>query len=481
MAIIVVARSETEESQRGRDPCTHGEVVSGVMPLRARVIIGLSFVLALAACDDAKTGDAPASTPEAAPSEPTPEGKTEGKTEGKQAAAKDGEQAGGLAVAVQGTVESVREQGATGGSAEPVEVPVDPAAPPTSAAGWSSGTTMAEVGSVAVRSDDFFAIFDLKVDKYVKRGREIPKTAARRYRKALLDRLTYQELLRQEADRVGATYAPAELLARSEQQKRGIRDWAKHLERRGETNASLEAMYIAELREKAIIDAAGGLAVSRAEIEADYEKISGNWKSSEERVRAAHILVPIGAPSGPPEPEAKKKAIELHAEATKPGADFAAIARAHSTGPSSKKGGDLGIFTKDRMAEEFSDAAFAMKVGEVSKPVKTKFGYHVIKLLGRWPKGELPIDALEDQIKDRLRQRKLHQGRRELKERLLAGTKVTWWLDLETGARLSAGAPPETVKPSKPGHEHEHEPAPGHTKHAPGDTKHAPGDTKHAP
>src|SRR5690606_2228066 len=120
------------------------------------------------------------------------------------------------------------------------------------------------------------------------------------------------------------------------------------------------------------------------------------------------------------EAEAKEKAEQVHKLATAKNADFEALAREHSSGPSAMKGGDIGIFTEDRMAEEFSKAAFKLKVGEISKPVKTKFGYHIIKVTGKWPAGELPKEALEDQIRDRLRQRKLHQGRRELKEQLLA-------------------------------------------------------------
>src|SRR5690606_3200105 len=119
------------------------------------------------------------------------------------------------------------------------------------------------------------------------------------------------------------------------------------------------------------------------------------------------------------EAEAKEKAEQVHKLATAKNADFEALAREHSSGPSAMKGGDIGIFTEDRMAEEFSKAAFKLKVGEISKPVKTKFGYHIIKVTGKWPAGELPKDALEDQIVSRLQQRKLHQGRRELKEELL--------------------------------------------------------------
>ena len=285
--------------------------------------------------------------------------------------------------------------------------------------------------------------------KYADRGRDIPASADRRYRKSIAERLIYHEVLAQEAEKLGVKYDEAALKEREEQQKRGIRDWDKHLERRGETETSLREMYIAELREKAILDKQGKLEVTPAEIEEDYQKIKGNWKSDQPRVRASHLLIPIGpqkvdadphadpekaAPTPVPEgtdeekakweAEAKAKAEELYKAVTAPGADFSGVAKEKSTGPSAAKGGDIGIFTADRMAEEFSEVAFKMNVGDISKPVKTKFGYHIIKLTGKWPAGELPKEALEDQIVSRLEQRKLHQGRRELKEELLAKNTI---------------------------------------------------------
>jgi peptidyl-prolyl cis-trans isomerase C len=296
---------------------------------------------------------------------------------------------------------------------------------------------MAKVGDVEIPMSTFREIYDLKVQKYADRGREIPPSADRRYRKSIAERLIYHEVLAQEAKALGVDYDPAELAERDEQQKKGIREWDKHLERRGETETSLREIVIAELRERAILVKLGKLDVTPAEITEDYEKVKVNWKSDKPRVKAAHILVPIDAKAEPAKPgekppeltpeerkqhedEALAKAKEIYAKATAPGADFAKIAEEYSNGPSKAKGGDIGIFTADRMAEEFSAAAFALEPGQVSEPVKTKFGYHIIKVSGKWPAGELPQEALEDDIRERLRQRKLHQGRRELKDELLA-------------------------------------------------------------
>ena len=299
---------------------------------------------------------------------------------------------------------------------------------------------VAVVNGKEITSADFRGIYDLKLQKYSDRGRDIPKTADRRYRKSITDRLIYQEILRQEAAKRNISYDADALKQREEAQKRGIKDWEKHLRRRGESEESLRQLYVAELLERALLEADGLLAVSEEEINEEYEKVKPNYKKEKERIRAAHILVRVGPDQAPtpgepiPEPteEQKKeweanalaKAQDIYAKVTAEGADFEQLATELSEGPSARKGGDLGIFSADRMIEEFSDAAFSLEAGQISEPVKTKFGFHIIKLYGKYPPGDLPREALEGQITERLSARKLHQGRRDLKEKLMESYEV---------------------------------------------------------
>ena len=88
------------------------------------------------------------------------------------------------------------------------------------------------------------------------------------------------------------------------------------------------------------------------------------------KVKCAHILV-----------EKQSQALQI-LEEIKQGKKFGAAAKEISTCPSSKKEGDLGYFTKGQMVKEFEDVAFNLEIGEVSAPVKTQFGYHIIKRLG---------------------------------------------------------------------------------------------------
>jgi len=102
-------------------------------------------------------------------------------------------------------------------------------------------------------------------------------------------------------------------------------------------------------------------------------------KNDLREVRASHILITIKPePNG--ENNAKKKSEEIKKEIDK-GTDFSALAKKYSSDPGTKdKGGDLGFFGTGKMVKPFEDAAFSMKIGEVSGPVKTDYGYHIIKV-----------------------------------------------------------------------------------------------------
>jgi peptidyl-prolyl cis-trans isomerase C len=106
----------------------------------------------------------------------------------------------------------------------------------------------------------------------------------------------------------------------------------------------------------------------------------------QEEVRARHILV---------ENEDDAKSI---LEQLKGGADFAALAKEKSKDPGSAEGGDLGYFTKDQMVPEFAEVAFKMYPGQLSNPVKTQFGWHIIKVEDKRTKQPPEFEKVKDQI-----------------------------------------------------------------------------------
>ncbi|MBU2534294.1 MAG: peptidylprolyl isomerase [Alphaproteobacteria bacterium] len=134
-----------------------------------------------------------------------------------------------------------------------------------------------------------------------------------------------------------------------------------------------------------------------------YAEQAANAKGGAQ-IRARHILV-----------KTEEKAKEIYEMVAHDG-DFAELAKKHSTGPSGPNGGDLGYFGEGQMVPEFSKAAFALKVGEVSLPVKTKFGWHLIKLEDRRESSFPPYEQLKDRIVDHLARMKTREVTAELRK-----------------------------------------------------------------
>lgn len=133
---------------------------------------------------------------------------------------------------------------------------------------------------------------------------------------------------------------------------------------------------------KSILDT---VTVSEEEIKSFYENNPEMFKG-QESVRAKHILV-----------DSEEKAEEIKA-AIDGGLSFEEAAKENSSCPSSSQGGDLGFFTRGRMVPEFEEAAFALEVGEVSEPVKTQFGYHLIKVEEKTAEVTRSFEEVKDQL-----------------------------------------------------------------------------------
>jgi peptidyl-prolyl cis-trans isomerase SurA len=138
--------------------------------------------------------------------------------------------------------------------------------------------------------------------------------------------------------------------------------------------------------------------ISDKDLRAAYDQWA-RLEQSDPEVHARHILVKV-EPNASPDQVAKalEKARALAAEARKPGVDFADLARKKSDGPSAADGGDLGTFRRGVMVPEFDKVAFSLPEGGISDPVRTRFGWHVIKVEQR---RAVPVKSFEE-MKDLL-------------------------------------------------------------------------------
>ena len=137
---------------------------------------------------------------------------------------------------------------------------------------------------------------------------------------------------------------------------------------------------------------------------------------TEDAVEASHILV-----------SSIEEATEILGK-IKEGLDFAKAAETYSSCPSKSNGGNLGEFGKGRMVPEFEEAAFALNEGEISEPVKTQFGYHIIKLNKKKPSRLLKYDEAKESIKNRIAQKKQNEKYDELSKELNKKYKVEYFI-----------------------------------------------------
>ncbi len=164
--------------------------------------------------------------------------------------------------------------------------------------------------------------------------------------------------------------------------------------------------------------------ISEEDLKAEYARWSHD-EASEYEVHARHLLVQVG-PKATPEQvaQARQKAQMLMEEAKKPGTDFIELAKKKSEGPSAADGGDLGFFKRGVMTADFEKAAFALPVGGISEPIRTKFGWHVLKVEERKALSAPPFDDVKEQLRERMLRGQLEKYTEQYVQELRAAAVV---------------------------------------------------------
>jgi parvulin-like peptidyl-prolyl isomerase len=196
-------------------------------------------------------------------------------------------------------------------------------------------------------------------------------------------------------------------------------DVKKQIEASGQTIEKLRENIRASLKQdhwlEAEVTKAGGVTDKDAK---DFYDKNGDKFVSPAQVRASHILVKVEADAKPETVVAKEKAAQAIAARAKKGEDFGKMAKELSEDPSAKENsGDLDFFGKEQMVPEFSDAAFAMKKGEISDPVRSPFGYHVIKVTDRKDSETVPLDKVKDRVLAFLKGQKAEALKQEIRQK----------------------------------------------------------------
>jgi foldase protein PrsA len=271
--------------------------------------------------------------------------------------------------------------------------------------GACGGTTVptgaiAVVGDQTVTQEQFDEIWAQAKAQYAatEGAPEFPKEGTAEYdqlRASIINYLVQNALMKQEAAKMNVTVSAKDMSDRIKQiteQVGGQKKLDKLLKEQGVTMEQLKEQLQAQMLQEAVkakVDEK--VTVSDAEAKKYFEDPDNKSQFVvPEQVTARHVLVKTKA-------EAEKVKALLEADNTDEG--WKKIAGEYSTDPGSKDtGGNLGSFDRSRMVEPFADAAFSLKVNEISDPVKTQYGWHVIEVTGKTPGSDQTFEEAKDGI-----------------------------------------------------------------------------------
>jgi len=215
-------------------------------------------------------------------------------------------------------------------------------------------------------------------------------------RKEVLNQLIEKEVILAEATRLGVTVSPKDVNEGVDQEIGALKErlggdeqFRQALAQENTTEAGLRKKYEPEVREQLVImrtiskEVQSKTQVTDAEVRAFYVANKDSIGKRPEALRLAHILIAF-EPDSIQAKRARQRADSIRTAVVK-GGSFAKLAERFSDDPSGKRGGDLGIFGRGDMVPEFEDVAFGLKPKEISTPVRTRFGFHLIEVLEHFP------------------------------------------------------------------------------------------------
>jgi len=245
--------------------------------------------------------------------------------------------------------------------------------------------------------------------------------------KQILDDLILDKLVEEKASSVQVSKADVDAeVAKIKGQFPSEKEFDEQLKRLGQTPEQFTTTVGTMLKQRKWIESQvdGKGTATEADAKAFYDA-NGKEFQNPDLVRASHILfmVPENAPDDVV--KAKEKAAKDALARAKKGEDFTVLAKELSEEPNAKQsGGDLSFFSKEEMVPEFANVAFELKPGDLSDPVRTKFGYHVIKVTDKKAAGTIPFDEVKDRVVAYLQRQKKGEAVKVTIDALRTNSKV---------------------------------------------------------
>lgn len=216
------------------------------------------------------------------------------------------------------------------------------------------------------------------------------------------------------------------------------------LKRNNQTLDQVRANLRNEIAREQWIDRqiAGEITVTPQEVEKFYKEGPPDKFDEPEKVAGSHILIKVRRDAPPEESLTAETRANEAATHLKQGEPFEDVALKYSDDPTVKKNkGNLGLFDRDAVMPEFAAAAFALKTGEVSAPVRTQFGYHLIKVTDRKPAHTDTLDEARPRVTTFLVEQKRQQATARLVQKLRAEAKIEIAEDLRDASAAAPSTP----------------------------------------
>ena len=286
-----------------------------------------------------------------------------------------------------------------------------PAAPkePAAAKGITLTDPVAVVEGIEIKKADLEAAFSRVLGAQGIPADQLPEEQRMQGYRMILDDMIIEKLVTKRAADTKVT--DEEVAAKMEgfKAKFGSETALKEqIEKSGMTLDKVKENVREGLRQERWIDSQiqGKDAVTDADAEAFYKKNPEQFKQPEQ-VRASHILVKVAEDAKPEVVAEKEKAAKAIAERVKKGEPFDKLAKELSEDPSAKENsGDLNYFGREQMVPEFSEAAFKMKKDEISEPVRSQFGFHIIKVTDHKDGETVTLETAKPKLLGFLKQQK---------------------------------------------------------------------------
>jgi len=318
----------------------------------------------------------------------------------------------------------------------PLDIAIDIATPDSNIA--------VTVNGVDITEDKLKETMKPQLQKINAQSSKMPPQLIRQMKKQIrqrtLDRLIIEQLLDAEAEKKKIEVTDADVIAyltktgAQQNPPLSLEDIKALIEAQGQSFEQVK-MQLRNSRamkyEKLMNDKfAGKLKFDDANALEYYNENRDKFRTPEQ-IKASHILIApkLSDPNTDPnkaKAEALAKARDLLRQIKSGAADFATLAKEYSSCPSANRGGDLGFFGRGKMVPAFEQAAFALKPGQVSDIVETRFGYHIITVTERRDATEISFDEAKNSIMTQLRQQQKQQIAEQYIESLKAGADIVY-------------------------------------------------------